>query len=1638
MNSKWKKICKASMALTLVLCLSCGLFSPYLQPNEAEAAEGIDLSQYDVMSFADYGYEDGTYTSNGSGVAAYRNNLDKVYFDGYITPSETTELYLGATVVGARDGIRIQFRDGAIVVSDPSTDNSEKIYYSNKITLGAEMRLGMSVDYIDAKSDGSADDVQVGIWIDKVHLGVNTFYDMKDQLGAYLTVRVCEQTGYTVTSGGDSTHFFLGNKTATSGPITLNYTVSEISANPTTGDNTVGRNGVVAITTVATQYPFDFGSSLTNPTDNWFMLLGCTYNLELGLDAQGNVTLKGSYTNAEGQTKSLDKVSDWAQTGAAQGTRNTNYDHFGVYFSSKRTGTLANVTCVDASGNDLGVQSNQTSCVIERNSESTGIRSVNASDLYENYKEVSFADFGIASDTYSSAKVGTYDASSGTDTLDGAVLVTNLSMTKPAGFRYGGTNADGWAGARLVWNSSGELQLTYVHNDNTSTTYATFGKYVIEGVSMGTQQRVMLSTKLIDADSDGKKDDLKLGLAIGDEFYKSYIVIDANKLGNYVRLLSDGSGSITVAESLITLDECAYQRLTISDTGAEDKTDGNTEGSLGLQKWDKVLFSANLKLGTDSFFVYGAPWESGRVSAYVGMYFHVSGGVVKLKFNGISGYSTYSIPKATVGEVFNLKITTDYVDFDKDGSKDDVKLGVWVNGELNQNRYIYLLNYVQYLNNGFVFIKQNDSCAIASDILLSDVSYKLDGLGYLITTTGSAVVSRNGEDYTVTDNMLTEAGTYRIVKTEGYRTITQTVSLYEGGGSDVPAVTYDYLGGDEVMPIAGYFGPYQMNDGTYTYDYVSTNIYKMIADSGINLINHSTNDYIGNSNVVLKQLRLAEKYNLGVYVSDLKLSNTNETIIGEYTNMSGTANLANRLGEYSSYDSFLGIHLFDEPYTDDYNLLDKAIFTQHDRYQRKLDSYLGISSSLNSYVNTTAFLNLLALSSPNNTINGTVTDKDEIAVAYDAYLEKAIKDGKLKYLSYDNYLIGSANSSVDKATGYFKNLSIISEKAEEHQIPFWSYVQLGGDFSGRENTRKYAATDAAALPTEAETYWQINMPLAFGAKGIEYFTLIQPYYFSYDDTNGVDCAIYGCNTTADCDHSHDYNRCGLIGANGQPTTYYAYAQKANAQIKAVDEVLMKSTSKGVLAVGANAQANTTGLASMISIDAVPSLEGVELSASNDNGAIIGCFDYEGKDAFYVVNYDVENPQTITLKFADGETDYRVIQNTEESTGTAQEVALQIPQGEAALVVLESTEKTAQYVYYGDISAYRSTDTTKNIAPVLEGYAFAGWFKEGRNGAEAIATDVVNGGAYAKFVDEKLLNVKAQVRYYDVNAIEKMDIRFVSTVDTKTYQKVGFVLEYNDKVVNTETKVVYNNLYAWDDNTYTTYAPTDLCKAAKHFISHTLKNVPIKNFNTPTKATAYWITKDGTTVMGESVYKTIYEGIRKVTSPEAYGYTKGLTITDFGVKSSSYKTGSLERANGTYGASLENTYLDIDITLPDNKSAGADGTALYYAGNSTLNGICMYMSDGYLCIQDVQNADAKQRFDLEQYGIAAGSEFNLKLSTKLMADNATLQVGIWINDMLAGATFYKFANFSSYGSSIAAVGTSTGAITVRVPYKMKQN
>ncbi len=263
----------------------------------------------------------------------------------------------------------------------------------------------------------------------------------------------------------------------------------------------------------------------------------------------------------------------------------------------------------------------------------------------------------------------------------------------------------------------------------------------------------------------------------------------------------------------------------------------------------------------------------------------------------------------------------------------------------------------------------------------------------------------------------------------------------------------------------------------------------------------------------------------------------------------------------------------------------------------------------------------------------------ECRAYYEQYVNEMCDTLHPPILSWDHYPFD--NERKGKMEYYFYNMDLIRRTAEERDIPFWAFVQAGSQWNDHW---KCFDVIKPYYPNEFQFRWNVNTSLAFGAKGIQYFPLVQPYQFTMTKDGN-----YECN--------------GIIGAMGNTTQWYCYAQTINQHIKAIDEVLMNSIHKGVIASGEPAKKNLQFATCVIESGRFEQLQYVM------GDALVGCFDYQGKTALYVVNHSYEHTQTIKLRL-DGVQKLQVIQNANKSDVSSSDLTLEMAAGEGILIVIQ--------------------------------------------------------------------------------------------------------------------------------------------------------------------------------------------------------------------------------------------------------------------------------------------------------------------------------------------------------------------------------
>jgi hypothetical protein len=211
---------------------------------------------------------------------------------------------------------------------------------------------------------------------------------------------------------------------------------------------------------------------------------------------------------------------------------------------------------------------------------------------------------------------------------------------------------------------------------------------------------------------------------------------------------------------------------------------------------------------------------------------------------------------------------------------------------------------------------------------------------------------------------------------------------------------------------------------------------------------------------------------------------------------------------YGGYPALAGLNLYDEPSRAQFGIVGYA-----------KEVLQGLAAEQLPYVNIwPSYASLSALGTS----------------SYEEYLRLYLSEVKPPLLCFDHYPLLSGTQIT---SSYFYNWAVIRRYSLQAGIPSWVFIQsaeFGGSGTGIFYRRR---------PNEAEIRWQINVSLAYGAKGIQYFTYWTPTATSFVES--------------------------LVSREGVLTPLYAYAKRANDYLKVVGKALLPLTSESVVHANEN-------------------------------------------------------------------------------------------------------------------------------------------------------------------------------------------------------------------------------------------------------------------------------------------------------------------------------------------------------------------------------------------------------------------------------------------------------------------------------------
>ena len=172
----------------------------------------------------------------------------------------------------------------------------------------------------------------------------------------------------------------------------------------------------------------------------------------------------------------------------------------------------------------------------------------------EKFEKITFEYFGIANGIYKFNGSGapTFEGK-GSKTLNQKVLCGDVLITGKGNDHLmvgGGDNV--WYGLRFITQENGTIQLHWIDADG-GIPIEVFNPTTAKATLIGEWVNLMISTEIVDADGDGSKDDIEVGVWFNGVLYKNkfYTVIDkAAGLGKYLGYYSGVEGNAIEIRSI--------------------------------------------------------------------------------------------------------------------------------------------------------------------------------------------------------------------------------------------------------------------------------------------------------------------------------------------------------------------------------------------------------------------------------------------------------------------------------------------------------------------------------------------------------------------------------------------------------------------------------------------------------------------------------------------------------------------------------------------------------------------------------------------------------------------------------------------------------------------------------------------------------------------------------------------------------------------------------------------------------------------------------------------------------------------------------------------------------------------------------
>lgn len=272
--------------------------------------------------------------------------------------------------------------------------------------------------------------------------------------------------------------------------------------------------------------------------------------------------------------------------------------------------------------------------------------------------------------------------------------------------------------------------------------------------------------------------------------------------------------------------------------------------------------------------------------------------------------------------------------------------------------------------------------------------------------------------------------------------------------------------------------------------------YQEIRDSGMSIVTATQDPNLPSS--MHKMLELGQKTGMKVFVADgrfpIKLGDD------PAARAAAKAAIDAAIAEYRNSPALAGYEIMDEPNASMFKGLGEVV-----AYMREKDPEHPV------------LINLL----PNYASEEQMGTK-----TYEEHVRRFLEEVRPDILSYDHYFFGEDFERPE----FFPNLEVIRRLGNEFKVPFWQITQVT-QFAVYRNL------------TESEIRYEAMQTLAYGGKGIRWFTYWTPSDPSFKWTNA------------------------MVNLDGTRTPHYDMVRRVNAEVRRIGSILLTADSTGVFHTG---------------------------------------------------------------------------------------------------------------------------------------------------------------------------------------------------------------------------------------------------------------------------------------------------------------------------------------------------------------------------------------------------------------------------------------------------------------------------------------